>query len=277
MSESNSWEQARELERERERLNKRIAEYWGRLGPHYRDSWERKGERERLNTQFGDCWERLDILFRDLAPAPQDLRLDCAWTPPTEPRNHVNSDGRIVVYAGGEAIWKITGSSNERLRPTWEELASLAGAKVADHFGQPDDYLQLWLRLLSPRFNYQQWPTGSAWSWPNLEDRTLHGSMHQACVASADLCIQFKMIIGLSGTPRKRGRPAGRRVDGDKIKKYRGEYSQEDFAAKCDVAVSTLQRAEHSHKADEPTLIKIARCVRDVRNIDCSPDDLLLK
>src|SRR5262249_18288646 len=58
---------------------------------------------------------------------------------------------------------------------------------------------------------------------------------------------------------KKRGRPAAARsVNAAALKKFRGEFSQEDFAGKCDVSLASIQRGERGHKLSRTTLDKIS-------------------
>src|SRR5215469_10481578 len=56
-----------------------------------------------------------------------------------------------------------------------------------------------------------------------------------------------RQIAGLNKGTQPTNRPASRSrlVNGDKIRKLRGDKSQELFAERCGVSVSTIQRAEH--------------------------------
>jgi hypothetical protein len=57
---------------------------------------------------------------------------------------------------------------------------------------------------------------------------------------------------------RKRGRPAsGVRVNAVRFKSLRKEYSQEDFAGKCDVSTASIQRGEAGGRLSEEILRKV--------------------
>jgi hypothetical protein len=64
--------------------------------------------------------------------------------------------------------------------------------------------------------------------------------------------------------PRKRGRPPGIQVNGAKLKQFRGGYSQEDFADKLGVGVSTYQEAEMGREISEPKVRQIVNRINEL-------------
>lgn len=79
----------------------------------------------------------------------------------------------------------------------------------------------------------------------------------------------------LRGTgPRPRGRPSSDRCDGPKLREYRGKWSQDDFAGKCDVHVSTIQRGEAGARLTDDNYIKIVRTIRELTGLNITVEDL---
>jgi hypothetical protein len=75
--------------------------------------------------------------------------------------------------------------------------------------------------------------------------------------------------------PKKAGRPQGFPVDGMKLRKFRGKYTQEDLASKCeDVSVGTIKRGEAGGRWDEATFQKVAETLSKIRERTVTPDEL---
>jgi DNA-binding XRE family transcriptional regulator len=63
----------------------------------------------------------------------------------------------------------------------------------------------------------------------------------------------------------RRGRPAtGLPVNGRKLKELRGSFSQEDFADKCGVSTSSIQRGENGARLNGTILDKIAATLAEL-------------
>ena len=70
------------------------------------------------------------------------------------------------------------------------------------------------------------------------------------------------------------GRKAGTTVDGTRLKEYRGAMTQEDFAAKCDVSVDTIQRGEAGERWSASVFTKVADTLTMLRGEQVKPQNL---
>ena len=70
-----------------------------------------------------------------------------------------------------------------------------------------------------------------------------------------------KDVVVQQPTRKKTGRPKGALVDGIKLRMIRGKLSQEKFAAKCGVDLSTIKRAENGDSLDGATIDRIEKGV----------------
>ena len=62
--------------------------------------------------------------------------------------------------------------------------------------------------------------------------------------------------------PKKRsGRKPGTTVNAAKLKQYRGNLSQEEFADKCGVSVDTIQRGEAGRRWGDRNFIRVAEAI----------------
>jgi hypothetical protein len=71
-------------------------------------------------------------------------------------------------------------------------------------------------------------------------------------------------------------RPPGVQVDKKKFRKLRGNYSQQDFAEKCDVGRHSIQRGERKGRLDQATLEKIAKHASELYGRSITADDLTI-
>ncbi|MGA2150159.1 MAG: helix-turn-helix transcriptional regulator [Bryobacteraceae bacterium] len=78
------------------------------------------------------------------------------------------------------------------------------------------------------------------------------------------------------GKPKAKsgGRPSGTTVDSVRLRTYRAQYSQEDFADKCGVSLGTIQRGEAGRRWDEKTFVTVAKNITALGNKRVSPEDL---
>jgi hypothetical protein len=73
----------------------------------------------------------------------------------------------------------------------------------------------------------------------------------------------------------KRGRTPGVKVDGAKLKRYRGKMSQAAFADKCqDVSVDTVRRAETGHRVSKAKIQSMADAITTLIGREISEADL---
>jgi hypothetical protein len=99
-------------------------------------------------------------------------------------------------------------------------------------------------------------------------------------LAPPPACGQKKRLAGQAGTAteagstKSRGRPKRDRVNKDKLIKVRGEYTQEDFAGKCDVSLSTIQRGEAGQAWEHQTFQKVAETVSQITGEKFHAEDL---
>jgi hypothetical protein len=72
----------------------------------------------------------------------------------------------------------------------------------------------------------------------------------------------------------RRGRPPCARCNGPLLRRYRGEYSQFDFAGKCGVSEDTIQRGERGKPLAEEKFIQMAKTISLLTGLEISPQDL---
>ena len=74
--------------------------------------------------------------------------------------------------------------------------------------------------------------------------------------------------------PRRGGRRLGVLVDGAKLKQYRGNLSQLEFAEKCDVSVDTIQRGEAGARWSDKIFTVVAETISQLSELIVKPEDL---
>ena len=96
-----------------------------------------------------------------------------------------------------------------------------------------------------------------------------------------ELFPHLSLVMGVSNdrSPRaargRSGRPKGTTVDGTKLRKLRGSFSQADFAAKCDPPLSedTIQRGEGGARWPEGTFKAVVKGLTDM-GVKVTSEDL---
>jgi hypothetical protein len=71
-----------------------------------------------------------------------------------------------------------------------------------------------------------------------------------------------------------KGRPKSVPVDAEKLRAYRSEFSQEDFADKCDVSLATIQRGEDGACWSEGAFSKVADAISVLTGKTVRPGEL---
>ena len=76
---------------------------------------------------------------------------------------------------------------------------------------------------------------------------------------------------------KRPGRHPGELVDGQKLRKYRIDWSQQDFAEKCGLSLATIQRAESGERWSAGTFEKVASTLTVLTGGNMTPQDLKKK
>jgi len=79
---------------------------------------------------------------------------------------------------------------------------------------------------------------------------------------------------GAQAARKNVGRRAGTKVDCQKLRLYRGKWSQQDFAEKCDVSLTTIQRGEVGGRWGDGTFDKVADTITKLTERRVTPEDL---
>ncbi len=73
---------------------------------------------------------------------------------------------------------------------------------------------------------------------------------------------------------KRPGRKPGTEVDAKRLKQYRGNWSQEEFADKCGVSVDTIQRGEAGHRWGDKNFALVAKAIELLTGQSCKPENL---
>jgi hypothetical protein len=181
-------------------------------------------------------------------------------------------DNKLRAAAKLEGDWHKARTLRQGARDSFQAAQSAAAVRFLD--AQAQEYLP----LTGAHFSYETLPVLAATSLD------LYGKGGPGCETVVPMAVKQAVenrerewrarwcetqASAADVTPKKEtpirpgGRHKGTAVDADKLREYRGGFSQEDFAGKCEVSPDSIQRGEEGGRWDDKTFAKVAQYISD--------------
>jgi hypothetical protein len=171
-------------------------------------------------------------------------------------------------------------------REAFDDAHQISGSSF--HYSYPDLELEIttsreWVKCLGefakgPR---SEGPISAEEATENSDERieplnSAATAKHTSAGAGLKTTEPVDPTLDKPASPRaKGGRHRGDVVDRQKLREYRGSFSQEDFAGKCDVSPDTIQRGEAGGRWDEKTFSKVSDTIRQLTGVTITAKDLM--